>query len=214
MADGLELNEMMKRAVQANAKFYKGWMDLTLEYVRGMAAILSGDPHEPSPTTEMDAGGGALVLEGEAGRAVSGSFLVSNDLDRALSCDFVASDFVDPSGTRVDLNPTFEPTRLDLRPGEQRVVQATVMVHDKLAPGVGYAGEFSIKGLDGFAVAVVVRRQHLVDESAADNLPTASTKANADDIGTATIGATNPATPKSRAKTAKRGVAKKKSRSR
>ncbi len=165
MADGIDMSEMMKRAVQANAKFYKGWMDLTLEYVRSISDVLSGDPHNPQTTGEMDASAGALVMEGASGEAVRGAFLVTNDLGRQLSCEFVSSEFNDAAGTRVGVKPVFDPARVDLGPGEQRVINVTMAIDPKLSAGVGYAGEFSIKGMDGFAVPVVLRRADVVNDT-------------------------------------------------
>ncbi len=168
MADGVDVAGMMKRAVQANARFYKGWMDLTLEYVRGISSILDGEASAPQSGAEMDTSAGALVMEGEAGSSVTGSFMVTNDLGRTVSCEFVSSVFNDPEGARVALKPVFTPASLSLEPGEQRVVQATVEIGEELAAGVGYAAEFAIKGMDGFAVPVVVRRLHVVSRAAGD----------------------------------------------
>jgi len=166
MADGLDLTEIVKRTAQANAKFYKGWMDLSLEYIRGISGILGGPTDSPGPVQEMDAGGGALVLEGEAGNVVSGSFLVSNDLERPVSCKFVNSDFKGAGGDSVFVKAAFDPAGLELAPGEQRVIQVSLPIDDKLTAGVGYAGEISIGGMDGFAVPVVLRRQHsFVDDT-------------------------------------------------
>ncbi len=166
MADGLDMSEMMKRAVQANAKFYKGWMELTLEYVRGMSAVLGGEPEQAQPIAEMDASAGALVLEGEAGETVRGAFLVTNDMGRTLACEFVSSTFNDSLGARVAAKPMFDPPRIELGPGEQRVIQVTMTIDPALTAGVGFAGEFSVAGMDGFAVPVVLRRLHRADEVA------------------------------------------------
>lgn len=173
MADGLDVSEMMKRAVQANAKFYKGWMDLSLEYIRGISEIIGGPiaESEPEPTPETDAGTGALILEGEAGVMARGSFLVTNDLERTVSCAFVSSDFRDHANSVAKAAPTFDPPAVQLGAGEQRVIQVSMMVNDTLAPGVGYAGEFSIKGMDGFAVPVVLRRQHSAGEARQPDTP-------------------------------------------
>lgn len=165
MADGLDVSEMMKRAVQANAKFYKGWMDLSLEYIRGLTGIIGGPSETGDSMPEMDSGTGALILEGEAGALARGSFLVTNDLDRALSCAFVSSDFRDHANMVAPAAPVFDPPSVQLGAGEQRVIQVSITVSETLAPGVGYAGEFSIKGMDGFSVPVVLRRQHTAGES-------------------------------------------------
>lgn len=165
MADPLGLSEIVRRTVQANAKFYKGWVDLSFEYFRGISAIFGGATDAAVPVQEMDSGSGALVLEGEAGELVRGAFLVTNDMERAVSCAFVGSDFKNPSGASVPAKAAFEPATLELGPGEQRVIHVTIAIDNQLAPGVGYAGEISVRGMDGFAVPVVLRRRHRIEES-------------------------------------------------
>ncbi|MEO6527939.1 MAG: hypothetical protein ABIP93_15070 [Gemmatimonadaceae bacterium] len=174
---GINLSELVKRTAQANARFYKGWMDLSMEYVRGISGILGGAAQTMAPVEEMDPGAGALVLEGEAGAPVRGTFLVSNDLDRPASCKFVASDFKNPNGVRVPAKVVFDPPGIELGPGEQRVVSVSIFVDDALSPGVGHAGEISISGMEGFAVPVVLRRQTKVDDAVnGDDLTTPETK--------------------------------------
>jgi hypothetical protein len=169
MADGVDFGELMKRAVQANAKFYKGWLDLSFEYFRTISGVLGTETETTTPVQEAHVGAGALVLEGEAGTMVSGSFLVSNDMDKPISTAFAGSDFRDPRGASVAAKTSFEPTSVQLAPGEQKIVQVSIYIDDKLSPGVGYAGEVSIKGMDGFTVPVVLRRQHTIDDFRADD---------------------------------------------
>lgn len=207
MADGIDMSEMMKRAVQANAKFYKGWMDLTLEYVRGMSAILGGEPEQATPVAEMDASAGALVMEGEAGETARGAFLVTNDLGRTLSCEFVSSPFNDALGARFGAKPVFDPPRIELAPGEQRVVKVAMAIDPAMSAGVGYSGEFSIAGMDGFAVAVVMRRLHPAEERSVNNdserRADVSTKAGGDAPAPKPNGA-----PKARARTSGKSSAR------
>jgi len=169
MADGLDLTEIVRRTVQANARFYKGWVDLSLEYFRGISEIF-GVAEVPVAAEESDPGtdSGVLVLESEAGGEARGAFLVTNDLGRTMSCQLVASAFAEAGGSSVPVQPKFEPATLELAPGEQRVVQVAVTVDDRLSPGVAYTGEFSVKGMEGFAIPVVLRRRHQVDESPID----------------------------------------------
>ena len=174
MADGLDLSELMRRTVQANARFYKGWVDLSLEYFRHITEIFGGVPETASQVEDLETGAGALVLEGEAGTATSGAFLVTNDLGRTIKCELIATDFRDSDGNAVPAKTTFEPATFDLAPGEQRVVRATLPIDGKLAAGVAYSGAFAIKGLDGFSVPAVVRRQHRAEESPIDRMAAAA----------------------------------------
>lgn len=167
MADGLDLTEIVRRTVQANARFYRGWVDLSLEYFRGISDIFGAAP-PPAAESEPQAGAGVLVLEGEAGTAVRGTFLVTNDLGRKVLCELIASAFKDATGSSARAKVTFEPPQVELAPGEQRVVHATVAIDDQLDEGVGYSGEFAIRGMDGFSVPVVLRRRHRVEASPID----------------------------------------------
>jgi hypothetical protein len=167
MADGMDLSEIVKRTVQANAKFYKGWMDLSLDYFRGISEIFGGVQQASSPSSpmdEVDMRAGVLVLEGDEGSTVRSAFLVTNDLGRNVVCDLVASEFVNPSGGKVRASATFEPAQFELAPGEQRIVQVVIPIDSTLAEGFGYTGEFAIKGMQGFSVPVVLRRLHKAGE--------------------------------------------------
>ncbi len=167
MADGLNISDIVRRTVQANAKLYKGWVDLSLDYWRGIAEIFGGPQVMTSPTAEVDAGlgTGALVLEGEDGATARGAFLVTNDLERTVSCELVATPLTDADGVTLRAVPAFEPAKLDLAPGEQRVVRVAIPIDATLTAGVGYTGEVAIKGMDGFSVPIVLRRRHRVDEA-------------------------------------------------
>ncbi len=167
MADGLDMSELLRRTVQANARFYKGWMDLSLEYMRGITEIFSGAESAPPPASaaaqEPEAGPGAIVVEAEEGTTVRCAFLVTNDLGRKLSCELYASDFTGPDGAPLAVAATFDPPKLELEPGEQRIVHALVPIDGRLDAGVAHTGSFAIRGLDGFSVPVVLRRRHGID---------------------------------------------------
>ena len=170
MADGLDLQDIVKRTAQANARFYKGWLDLSLDYFRGIAEIFGGESQSAHAADDLDDGAGALVMEGEEGAAASSAFLVTNDLGRKIHCVMVATDFKDADGNAIRATTTFEPGAFDLGPGQQCVVRATVPIDSKLTAGVAYAGEFAIKGMDGFSVAAVVRRRHGIEASPIDRV--------------------------------------------
>lgn len=166
MADELDFTEIFRRAAQANVKFYQGWLDLSLEYVRGVSDIFAGSGERSGPVDSVEEAAevGVLVLEGEKGTAALGRFLVTNDLSRKVSCQLVASQFTDSDGKVVRPKVTFEPKTFELKPGEQRVVQAEIGIGQSLTAGYGYQGKFAIKGMEGVTVPVVLRRRHRSDE--------------------------------------------------
>lgn len=166
MADELDLTEMFRRAVQANVKFYQGWLDLSLDYVRGISDIfaVSGGSGGSVGSLGESAEVGVLVLEGENGTVAQSAFLVTNDLSRKVSCGLMASEFTDSDGKVVRPKVTFEPKTFELQPGEQRVVNASLVVGRTLVTGYSYQGAFAIKGMEGISVPVVLRRRHRVDD--------------------------------------------------
>jgi hypothetical protein len=171
MADNPDVTEILRRTVQANARFYKGWVDLSLEYWRGIGEIFGVAPApgfaESAESAEAaeDEGGGLLVLEAETGATARGAFLVTNDLGRNVSCELVASELSGPRGAKLRTKVTFDPASLELAPGQQSVVTATVPVEDRLTPGAAYTGTVSIRGMDGFSVPFVLRRTHSLQEA-------------------------------------------------
>ncbi|MEZ4416100.1 MAG: hypothetical protein R3E10_10095 [Gemmatimonadota bacterium] len=168
MAEGSELTDAFRRAMEANARLYQGWVNLSVEYLRSLTEIFDGQtaapPGAPAEAT-AESLSGVLVLEHEAGQAAEGAFLVTNDLGRTLSCAFRASSFQPGEGKAVRAKVSFEPAKVDLEPGEQRVVTAQVLVPESLEPGVAYTGTVGIEGMDKFSVPVVLRRLHEVTES-------------------------------------------------
>lgn len=171
MTDELDLSGIVRRTVQANAKLYKGWVDISLEYFRSVADIFGGVPEAaPSPAESLGDNAGAVVLEGEESTSASAAFLVTNDLGRKLQCVLVASDFRDADGNRIAAKLAFEPAKFELSPGQQGVVQVSVPIDRKLAEGVAYSGEISVEGMDGFSVPAVIRRRHAVELSPIDRV--------------------------------------------
>ncbi|HKJ02225.1 MAG TPA: hypothetical protein VJ997_07210 [Longimicrobiales bacterium] len=188
MADGPDLSELVRRTIDANTRFYQGWVNLSLEYFRGITEVFGGVQTAVSDASGQTASAGsdAVVLEAVEGATASGAFLVTNDLGRTLKCELVASGFEGGDGDGAPAVVAFDPPSFSLEPGEQRVVRAAVAVDPKLAAGVAYTGTFGIKGMEGFSVPVVLRKQHAVDVSPIDRL----------DVTDATAAGEAPAKPK------------------
>jgi hypothetical protein len=164
MAESTDLSELVRRTMEANARFYQGWMNLSLEYFKGISEALSGVQAAVPGASHRDAedapAPGAVVLEAEAGEDGGGAFLVTNDLGRTLKCELAASELAGPDGEPAPARVDFEPASFALEPGEQKVVRATTTVPDALTAGVPYSGTIGIKGMEGFSVPLVLRRTH------------------------------------------------------
>jgi hypothetical protein len=166
MADGPDVSEILRRTVQANARLYKGWVDLSVEYWRGIGEIFGVTPPSSGEEAEREENtGGLLVLEAPAGSTARGAFLVTNDLGRNVRCELVASELSGPRGVKLPVQVNFDPPSLELAPGQQHVVAALVAVEDRLTPGAAYGGTLSIRGMDDFSVPFVLRRMHSMEEA-------------------------------------------------
>jgi hypothetical protein len=213
MADGQDLSEIVRRTVQANARLYKGWVDLSLEYFRGIADIFGGTPEaaaSPTDDSGVDAtDAGAVVLEGESGSAAGAAFLVTNDLGRAIQCALVATDFRDADGARLRAKIAFDPAKFDLEPGKQCVVRVTVPIDDRLTEGVAYSGEFAIDGMEGFSVPVVLRRRHIVEASPIDRVAAGPSAGGATNKARGARGAASTRSKASPPARSRKGISKK-----
>jgi hypothetical protein len=179
MPDINKLDELWRRSLDLNVRYYGAVGRLTADYFKDLASVLLGKA--PSPPSQggsgtSDAGQvrragvaagpaaqsattGAMVLEGEAGGRVLGVFMVENHLGQAISAKVVASPFADSGGRTVQPVMTFEPETVTLGPGEQALVRVTTVIDETLEPEARYLGQLTIPGLAGTKIPVVLRRR-------------------------------------------------------
>jgi hypothetical protein len=150
---------LLRRALDANLRYYEALGELTLDYLRSLRTLTS-DGDAPAPTAAAPAPPPAtLVLEAQAGETAVGAFLVQNLLDERVSAPVIAGAFTAEDGGEADLTLKLDPEVVTLEPGEQQMVRTAAAVTDRLEPGVGYRGEVSVPGLTGTRVPIVVRRR-------------------------------------------------------
>jgi hypothetical protein len=171
------LEEIWRRSLDLNLRYYGAVGKLTADYVRDLAATFSegrkqqdptGTPTPPAGTTakppaEHVATGptkpaGAMVLEGVAGSKVLGVFLVDNHLDRPISAKIVSSSFVSVDGREVSPTFVFDPETVVLGSREQALVRVVAFIDETMAPEVRYLGQLTIPELMGTPIPVVLRR--------------------------------------------------------
>lgn len=175
MAEGPNINDMLRRAMETNFRFYGGLVDLTASYLKSISSILSESPGqpfaEPKPTARPERGISAIVLEAEAGNKALGYFLIKNQLSRKVSAEVAASPIVDAEGNSIDQQIHFEPSVISLEPGENKVVQIIADINEQLEPGVAYRGSVSVPGLTEGPAAIVVRRCYSAEASGEQKTP-------------------------------------------
>lgn len=172
MADKLPFDEPLRRAVDANMKYYEALGRVTQDYWKAIFGILRELPvrfgsAQPSSARQAPASSTpaapvtapTLVLEAEAGGEAQGMFLVENRLSRVVSTAVVVSAFTNPSGRAVQPTMRIEPGVITLPPGGRTLVQIYTTLDDTLETDVPYRGELNVPGLSESGIPVLLRRK-------------------------------------------------------
>lgn len=174
MAELSNISELLKRAAQTNIGFYESLLQISVDYLKNLSAIFE-DIKEPGATrantAKTNTGSSALVLEAEAGGRAESYFVVENLLSRKVPAEIIASAIVDENGEEVEQKLQFEPSSIDLEPGQKVIVQVVAEIGQGLEPGVGYRGSVTVPGLSDTPVAIVVRRLVNEEKAVAEKSP-------------------------------------------
>ena len=174
MATEFPVDELIKRAVDLNVRYYSGMGQLMATYVKDLVMTFSDlastqmkaqprpQARPPVPQTQQSP---VMVLETELGKDAMGVFLVENHLDHSISTRVVPSSFFDAARNEVRPSFVFDPEAVSLRSGEQVLVRVSVRIDDTFAPDVPYQGSFSIPQLTGSTVRIVLRRRSAAPET-------------------------------------------------
>ena len=169
MAERPNINELFRRAMEINLRFYEGFVELSVNYLTSLSSIFVDSPSQSSaefrPPVRSQTGSSALVLEAEAGEQARGYFLVENQLSRKVSAEILAPPIIDADGQEVEQKIYFEPSKITLEQGEKMVIQVVADIDEGLEPGVGYRGSITVPGLSKSSADIVVRRRHSVEGS-------------------------------------------------
>ncbi len=177
MAERGQLDELWRRGVDANLRFYEGVGRLTADYVRALASVAAdlrtgraarpsapsaadpAPPREAPPRPPAERQDPVLVLEAEAGNAALGVFMVENLLGSKVSAPVTTTPFADSEGREVQPDLSFDPDVITLEPGEQMLVRVAAAIDEAFEPDVAYRGEVSVPGPVGTRVPLVLRRR-------------------------------------------------------
>lgn len=193
MADDFRLDETLRRAMDANLRYYQALGRITADYLEALTSIWSsalpldlGTLRVPlggkrgkaataqaAPTREPDTTP-ALVLEADAGQEARGIFMVDNSLGRPVSTTVTVTAFRSETGAEATPALRIEPAVVALEPGTSGLVQLIATVPETLEPGVSYRAEVDVPGLSVRGIPVVLRRR-----------PSAATPAEAPDSSAA-----------------------------
>jgi len=165
------LNEVLRKSIDLNIRYYSSLGRLAAEYMRELAVVMT-EPMKavassatspiataPTPTPSSSQTPAVMVMEGDTGSIALGVFLVENHLPMEVDSKVVASFFKEPARGTIQPDFTFDPQRIVLKPGEQILVQASCPISAEIEANVRYKGEFAVPGLKGSTIPVVLRRR-------------------------------------------------------
>jgi len=170
VADAPTLEQLFRRAVDAQLEYYRSVGQLSVEFARAAFGVVRADRATPTlrmPITPvilaaaepaLPAAAPVLALEAEEGSWAVGMFVVENSTGSRVSAPVELPVLADDEGRRVHGAIRFEPEVITLQPGEQTLVQIAVEVSRGLRRGVDYRGDVRVPGLTGTSIPVVVRR--------------------------------------------------------
>jgi hypothetical protein len=163
MAEAAPASDLLRRALDANLRYYAAIGRLTVDYLEALGAIARHVevPTRPAPAVPPPAPAppAVMVLEAEAGGTAIGVFLVENLLGEKVAAPVSASPLAGPDGREVDVRLAFDPEVVVLEPGEQILVRVAARLDGDLDPDVSYRAELAVPGVIGTKVPIVVRRR-------------------------------------------------------
>jgi hypothetical protein len=177
MTDRDQVEDALRRVVQANLRYYEAVERLSVDYVRAVAgavgslgaglpidmAVRTADKTRTTrdshlATVEAPTSAPALVLEAEDGGSATGAFVVENLLAEGMSSPVVVSAFVSDNGHELRPGLVFDPEVVVLAAGEETLVRVVATVDEAFELGVAYRAEVTVPGLAGPGLTMVVRR--------------------------------------------------------
>jgi hypothetical protein len=184
MAERPLMEDLVKRAFDANLRYWDAVGRATTDYVQAVSKIWSDAPITWTPgvnsRTTNNAGaasasntasvsspaasassnnGPSLLLEGLAGTQARAVVMISNDLDRDAEAVVTVSSLRGPDGRFVALEIRATPESVKLAAGARVPVTLVADITDTLAAGADYHGEINVPGLSARGVPVVLRRR-------------------------------------------------------
>jgi len=176
MAERPNISELFRRTVQTNIGFYSGLIDLSANYLKNLSSVFDEIPkssNHAEQATQARTGNTALVLEAQAGETAKAYFLVENQLSRQVPAEIIASPIVDTNGQEIAQQLYFEPSSINLVPGEKILVQVAADINQTLEVGTAYRGNVTVPGLSDAPIAIVIRRQRGTEKDLVSETPKA-----------------------------------------
>jgi hypothetical protein len=172
MADRTPMEDVMRRAFDANVRYWETVGRAATDYVQTVTRIWSDAPVSwktpsmswtaPRAETVRTADpvvAPALVLEGVAGTEVRAVLMISNDLTREAAASVQVSTLRGPDGRFASVEVRAAPESLTLAAGARVPVTLLAEITEALHVDTDYHGEVTVPGLSARGVPIVVRRR-------------------------------------------------------
>jgi len=171
MADKTPMEEAVRRAFDANVRYWETVGRATSDYletvtklwseapVTWMPGIRTRDARTSSTSQEEPASVPALLLQGPEGSTAQAVVMIRNDLGRDAEAPVLATQLRGPGGATIANRLKTEPETVHLPAGTQAPVTVMVNITRSMEEGVAYKGTIDVPGLSAQGVPVVVRRR-------------------------------------------------------
>jgi hypothetical protein len=174
MANGFPVDELIKRTVDLNVRYYSAMGQLMATYFKDLVVTFSdlsttqtqASPvrSQTHPSMQKTQQSPVMVLEAESGKEALGVFLIENHLDHSISTRVVPSSFFDAARNEIKPSFVFDPDAVTLCSGEQVLVRVKAQIDDTFVPDASYQGSLNIPELTGSTVRIVIRRRSVPPE--------------------------------------------------
>ena len=172
MPDRTPMEDVMRRAYDANLRYWETVGRAATDYVQSVTKLWADAPLSWKPTTlswtaprssatvhHESALSSALVMEGVKGAEVRTVLMISNDLAREAEATVEISTLRGPDGRFASVEVRAIPETLKLAAGARMPVTLVAEISDGLLEGTDYLGEETVPGLSERGVPIVVRRR-------------------------------------------------------
>lgn len=143
---------------EASINYYSTLADIGIQtmnsYVDSVMRTMESTPQRDTGASEPT----SLLFHGIKGQSASNAFVVSNNRDEAIDVAFDITEVVrQDDGERFKPTAKFTPSKCQLPPHSDRVVQCTIPLSSRFGENQSYHGSISVVGFPEMAMRITVQ---------------------------------------------------------
>lgn len=153
--------KVLTQLSEASISFYSTLADIGIQTMNGyvdsvLHTLESSQPQADTGASEQ----AALLFHGISGQSASNAFLISNNRDEPIDVAFDIGEVVgQDNGERFKPKAKFTPSKCQLAPNSERVVQCTLALSNKFDANQSYQGSIAVVGFPEMAMRITVQAE-------------------------------------------------------